>query len=405
MTRRALLSLLLPAAARAGAYRLALPGYRYEFPRDHFNHPEFQTEWWYYTGNLQTPGGRRFGFELTFFRQAVDRPAARTSVWQLDDVWPAHLALSDIEGGRFLHTERLSRGGPGLAGASLEQRRVWNGNWEVRWQGETQRLRATAAEFSLELSIHPRKPPVIQGIDGISRKGPGKGQASHYVSFSRLGAEGTVRLDGRDFPVGGAAWMDHEFFTHQLGGEQTGWDWFSIQLANESELMLFRLRRRDGTADPFSAGAYIDSRGQSRHLASTDFTLTPHETWTSPATGAAYPIHWTIAVPALHLALDARTPLVSQELTGRSPAYWEGAMDFTGTAPGRGYLEMTGYDKPIRIGWRRLALPAANRIRYSGFHDRANDCLYRIHGAGDLWLDRSGRRRRSSPCPRGEGRG
>jgi predicted secreted hydrolase len=328
---------------------VALPGYRYQFPRDHFNHPDFQTEWWYYTGNLQTADGRRFGFELTFFRQAVDRPGAKSSIWQLDDVWLAHLALSDIGGRRFLHSERLNRTGPALAGASLGERRVWNGNWEVRWQGETQNAQAIADQFSLTLEMNPQKPPVIHGINGVSQKASGAGHASHYISFPRLRVAGTIRLDGRDFPVTGTAWMDHEFFTHQLQNNQTGWDWFSIQLTDNSELMLFRLRRRDGTVDPFSAGTYVDAAGRTRHLAAADFALTPHETWTSPATGAAYPIHWTIVVPSLHLNLDARTPLPSQELTGRGATYWEGVMDFTGTMAGRGYLEMTGYDKPFQF--------------------------------------------------------
>lgn len=341
----------------AGEYRLALPGYKYEFPRDHFNHPEFQTEWWYYTGNLESGGGRRFGFELTFFRQAVDRPAARDSVWQVEDVWLAHLALSDIGGQRFLHSERLNRAGAGLAGASLGEARVWNGNWEVRWEGGTQRLQAVADTYMLTLALRAATPPVIHGRGGVSQKAAGPGRASHYISFPRLEAEGTLAWEGKRYAVRGTVWMDHEFFTHQLEANQAGWDWFSIQLEGRTELMLFRLRRKDGSVDPYSAGTYVDAEGRARHLEVRDFRLTPEAWWKSGKTGGEYPVEWEVAVPALALKLKARTPLRDQELTGRSklsPSYWEGAMDFQGTrggspVKGRGYLEMTGYDKPVEL--------------------------------------------------------
>jgi predicted secreted hydrolase len=184
--------LAVSAPATSDPYRIALPDYRYEFPRDHFNHPEFQTEWWYYTGNLRTAEGRRFGFELTFFRQAVDRqPAA--SVWDLRDAWMAHLALSDIEGRQFLHAERLNRSGPGIAAADVKQARVWNGNWQTQWTfdpkvpgGSTQTLQAIADRFSFELSLKPEKPPIIHGKNGVSQKSEGAGKASHYISFTRL---------------------------------------------------------------------------------------------------------------------------------------------------------------------------------------------------------------------------
>src|SRR5580700_7448568 len=172
-----LVALLLVAALPACAqYKTALPNYRFEFPRDHFSHPEFQTEWWYYTGNLRTAQGRRFGFELTFFRQAVDRKPAET-VWDLKDVWMAHLALSDIDDGQFLHSERFNRTGPGIAGADLKQSRVWNGNWQTRWSfepsmpgGSAQKLEAVADRFSLDLTLKAEKGPVIHGKNGVSQK-------------------------------------------------------------------------------------------------------------------------------------------------------------------------------------------------------------------------------------------
>jgi predicted secreted hydrolase len=331
-------------------YRLALPNYHFEFPRDHFNHPDFKTEWWYYTGNLRTSEGRRFGFELTFFRQAVTRQPP-SNIWDVDDIWMAHLALSDIEGRQFLHTERLNRAGPGIAGADLKQARVWNGNWQAQWSGSSQKLQAIADRFSFELSLTPAKPPVIHGQNGVSQKSEGVGNASHYISFTRLKTEGAIILDGKRFSVEGTSWMDHEFFSHQLESDQTGWDWFSLQLDDGSDLMLFRLRRTGGSVDLFSAGTYVDPHGRSRHLSAGDFKLTPEKIWTSPGTGGHYPVEWTVEVPSLGLKARITTPLEQQELAGKKnslPTYWEGAIDIDASLLGRpqkgvGYLEMTGY--------------------------------------------------------------
>ncbi|MBM3773566.1 MAG: carotenoid 1,2-hydratase, partial [Acidobacteria bacterium] len=184
-----------PAATEARSaftgFRPALPGYRYSFPRDHFEHPEFRTEWWYYTGNLRTAGGRRYGFQLVFFRQAGRPESARAkpenpSAWRVDDLYLAHAALTDIDGRRFHYQKRLNRAGPGIAGASFAERRIWNGNWSARWEGPSQLLEATAEDFRLRLRLAPLKPHVIHGVDGVSRKGAAAGAASHYVSFTRL---------------------------------------------------------------------------------------------------------------------------------------------------------------------------------------------------------------------------
>ncbi len=371
-----------PAAPAVGyQWELALPGYRYEFPRDHFNHPGYQTEWWYYTGNLKSPEGRRFGFELTFFRQGMVQPVpppaeanpkrprtgdaapASSERWRVNDIWMAHLALSDLDGAQFYHEERLNRAGPGLAGADLATRRIWNGNWEVRFDvaaagaQPVQQLQAVADEFTLRLALHSQKPPVINGVDGVSQKAAGRGQASHYISYTRLEASGKLEIGGRTFSVSGLAWMDHEFFSNQLTPDQIGWDWFSIQLDNGEELMLFRLRRRDGAVDPYSAGTFVDSKGTNRHLSVSQFSLLPGATWTSPANRAQYPVHWTIRVPSLALELSASTPLDSQELVSRNPfwpTYWEGAITLHGvrgglTVSGVGYLEMTGYDRAVQL--------------------------------------------------------
>jgi len=350
-------------AAESQPFRMATPGYRYVFPRDHFNHPDFQTEWWYYTGNLHTSQGRRFGFELTFFRHGVDRKNTDQAVWDVRDLWLAHLALSDLEGGRFLHTERLNRAGAGIAGADGEQARVWNGNWQAQWKLDanapgamaSQRLQAITERFSLDLAMTAAKPPVIHGENGVSQKAEGAGRASHYISFTRLPTSGAIVIEGQRFEVTGESWMDHEFFTHQLAAGQSGWDWFGVQLQDGSEIMLFRLRRKDGAPDPFSAGTYVDPRGRATHLAAKDFSLAPGKIWTSPSSGGRYPIEWQIRVPSLHLDAGVTTRLPQQELTGRTrsePTYWEGAVDVTATRNGHqlngaGYLEMTGYAGPV----------------------------------------------------------
>ncbi len=347
-----LLALAGMLGAAADPYRLALPGYKYDFPRDNFSHPEYQTEWWYYTGNLHASDGRKFGFELTFFRQGVRREARVASVWDVQDVWLAHLALSDIDGGRFYHNERLNRSGAGLAGADPAQARVWNGNWQVRWIGDGEHLQAIGDGFEFDLTARSEKPAVIHGVDGVSQKSEGAGKASHYFSETRLRTSGAVAFDGRKYMVDGLAWMDHEFFTHQLAGNQSGWDWFSLQFDDGSELMLYRLRLKDGSPDPYSSGTYVDAHGKTTHLKRDEFALTPGKLWTK------YPIAWRIGVPSLSLDVSLGTRLPQQELTGTnraSPSYWEGAIEVHGSKQGHavkgvGYLEMTGYAGPVSFG-------------------------------------------------------
>lgn len=353
---------LLTAAviACAQTWQVALPGYAYSFPRDYFDHPDYETEWWYYTGNLRAPDGHRFGFELTFFRQAVrlktGTAESENATWKPDQLYLAHLALSDIDGGTFYHTERLNRAGPGLAGISLKQQRYWNGNWNVRWNSLTtgdQQLQAVCDRFTLTLDLRPQKPVVIHGQGGISKKGPEQGQASHYISFTRMAALGRLEWSGNSISIDGLAWMDHEFFTEPPGSGILSWDWLSIQLDNGEDLMLYRLRDAKGNETPYSSGAYVDPRGKATFLNSTQFSLTPGETWRSPNSGATYPIAWTITVPSLDLHLSERTDLKNQELFMKgsiSPAYWEGAVSYQGErhgqpAKGVGYLEMTGYAK------------------------------------------------------------
>jgi predicted secreted hydrolase len=340
-------------------YQVATPGYRYEFPRDYFNHPEYQTEWWYYTGNLTASDGHRFGFELTFFRQGVNRESRNQGTWDVQDLYVAHLAFSDLDGKAFYHTERANRAGPGIAGIDEKQERIWNGNWKITRVGGVQALEAFGGRFSLNLTLQPQKPPVIHGENGISQKAETPGHASHYISLTRLKTDGSVELKGKSYTVSGFSWMDHEFFTEQLEKDQVGWDWLSLQLNDDTELMLFRIRRKDSSIDPYSAGTYIDAGGRSFHLGKQDFSLIPAEdSWKSPVTGAIYPVRWKILVPKLKIELDVTTRLDSQELSGKSqliPSYWEGAIDLDGRRGGAdlrgsGYLEMTGYDRAVVLG-------------------------------------------------------
>jgi predicted secreted hydrolase len=340
-------------------YRQALPGYRFQFPRDHFDHPEFRTEWWYYTGNLRSSDGKRFGYELTFFRHALQpKLPDNANVWDVRDVWMAHFALSDIDGQRFFNKERLNRSGAGLAGIDARRGHIWNGNWRVEWTGERQKIRGIAENFSIDLSARALKRPVTHGANGVSQKSAGAGRASHYVSLTRLATEGAITVDGKQYRVEGLSWMDHEFFSHSMESNQAGWDWFSLQFEDGSDLMLYRLRRKDGSVEPYSSGTYVDASGASRALRLADFSLEPGRTWTSPATKARYPIEWTIRVPSLSLVCRLTTHLPQQELGSKSTGantYWEGAIEVEGTlgktqTRGSGYLEMTGYAGALQMG-------------------------------------------------------
>ncbi len=363
--------LLATALSWAQNWQIAAPGYHYDFPRDHFSHPDYQTEWWYYTGNLHAADGHRYGFELTFFREAVhvtkDAADAEGATWRPDEIYLAHLAFSDIDGGEFYHTERLNRAGPGLAGATNglndPQQKYWNGNWHVRWSApnsDEQVLEAVTERLRIGLTLKPEKPFVIHGQSGLSVKGALAGEASHYVSFTRMRATGQVEWKGTSRKLEGLAWMDHEFFTEPPDNTLAGWDWFAIQLDNKEELMLYCLRTRSGQASRYSSGTYVDGGGKAHFLGAGDFALTPIAAWRSTRSGASYPIGWKVEVPSLELELSERAALKDQELfsaNGISPSYWEGAVSYEGRSHservrGVGYLEMTGYSGAVQLGGR-----------------------------------------------------
>ncbi len=322
-----------------------------DFPRDFGPHPDYQTEWWYYTGNLDTPEGRHFGYQLTFFRRALLPPSQinlRPSDWAATQAYMAHLALSDVDGGRHSSFERLSRGAAGLAGAEADPYHVWLEDWSVEQlsPGEYQ-LTAHQDGLSLDLQLSDIKGPILQGEQGYSRKGPDPGNSSYYYSQPRMETHGTILLDEKSFPVSGASWVDHEYSTSALSTDQIGWDWFSIQLDNGDDLMMFQLRAADGSIDPYSSGTVIYQDGSTRILNKDDFTIQVGDTWKSPASGGIYPAKWTVVVPSEGLTLEIVPYLPDQEMD-LSYHYWEGAVYISGnhagqTLHGSGYVELTGY--------------------------------------------------------------
>jgi predicted secreted hydrolase len=328
-----------------------MPGYRFAFPRDHASHPAYKIEWWYYTGNLQTSAGRRFGYQVTFFRVGVDAAPVNPSRWAVRDLYMTHLAVSDPSGQRYRFEERLNRGGPGLAGAEIDRYHVWNDDWTASLGvGGQHVIRATGKRSGIDLLLDEGKIPAVNGIDGISQKGALTGNASHYYSLTRMPTRGVIVIDGERFEAAGESWMDHEFGTSFLEAEQQGWDWLSIQLTDRRELMLYQLRRGDGSRDPRSSGTLVDPSGRTRHLSAAEFTMTTAGPTFHAPSGATYPIRWTVQLPGEGLTLNASTPLENQELSTSAArvSYWEGLIDLAGTsrgAPvsGRGYLEMTGY--------------------------------------------------------------
>jgi predicted secreted hydrolase len=351
-----LIALVVAAAATAlGAadpWREATKGYEFAFPRDHASHPDYKIEWWYYTGNVTAADGRRFGYQVTFFRVGIDHAPTNPSRWSVRDLFMTHLAVSDVTGQRYRYVERLSRGGPGLAGGATDRYRVWNEDWTASLDERGHHvLRALDEKAGVDLVLEPGKPPVVNGLDGISQKGERVGNASHYYSLTRMPTRGAITIDGQRVEVSGESWMDHEFGTTFLEPEQRGWDWLSIQLADGRELMLYQLRRADGSRDPRSSGTLIERDGRATHLSLSDFTLSAGARNFRARNGAVYPLTWTVAVPSKQLELHVTTPLANQELAlerSSGVAYWEGLIDVAGTEAGRalsgrGYLEMTGY--------------------------------------------------------------
>jgi predicted secreted hydrolase len=333
-------------------WKQATAGYKFAFPRDHASHPDYKLEWWYYTGNVKAKDGRRFGYQVTWFRVGIDHSPSNPSRWTIRDLYMTHLAVSDAAGQRYRFAERLSRGGPGLAGADGHRYNVWNEDWTGTLNERGQHvLKATSQDAGIDLVLDEGKAPAINGVNGISQKGAREGNASHYYSLTRMPTRGTIMVDGERVEVEGLTWMDHEFGTSFLEPEQLGWDWLAIQLSDGRELMLYQLRRADGSRDPRSSGTLVNKDGSTVHLGNDDFTQTPGQAQFKSSNGTVYPVEWTIGVPAHGITLRVTTPLADQELSlvrSTGIAYWEGMIDVAGTAggakvTGSGYLEMTGY--------------------------------------------------------------
>ena len=335
----------------AKAWQKVIAPRPFVFPDDHAAHEDYRVEWWYYTGNLQTDDGRRFGFELTFFRAGVDKNPKNPSRWAVRDLYIAHFAISDIRDRRFHFYERSRRAGVGWAGASTERYHVWNEDWEVRLDGEDHLLKAQDGDCAIQLWLSPKKPHVLQGDRGLSQKGPSEGNASYYYSLTRLETSGSLTIEEETMPVTGLSWMDHEFSSSFLEQGQQGWDWMAIQLDNNQEMMIYQIRRNDGTPDIHSSGTVIDERGRADPLRNDQFQLIPEDRWHSPDSGARYPVLWTVRLPEKQTLLRVQAAFPEQEMNTLATIgtpYWEGSVIVTGTwegeeVRGRGYLEMTGY--------------------------------------------------------------
>ncbi|MEE4270327.1 MAG: lipocalin-like domain-containing protein [Thermoanaerobaculales bacterium] len=319
------------------------------FPRDHGAHPDTRTEWWYVTGRVTAADGRRYGFQVTFFRQglAAGDPEPGASTLRARQIAAAHLAVADIDAGEFHHAERLRRSGGGLAGWSTDDLDVWLEDWEMRRDAAGRiRIIAHDQKIGLELELDPEKPLVFQGDRGYSQKGPSPGNASAYLTWTRIAVSGQIVVDGLETEVTGAAWFDHEWGSSQLGDGVFGWDWFSLRLSDGRDLMVYQLRRDDGSSDPFSSGSVVATDGSSSHLLHHDFDIEPVRWWTSLDTGGRYPTGWRVSVPAHGIELVVTGLLPGAELDGRATTgvvYWEGPVDAEGSQRGEGYVELTGY--------------------------------------------------------------
>lgn len=333
----------LLAQTTPDGFALPQPNRKFTFPRDHASHPEFRTEWWYLTGHLDSAQGRRFGFQVTFFRQASRDPSNKVT-----HLYLAHAALLDAASGKFIHEERLNREGWDAFSSSTTLD-VRNANWSLKLDEATNHLHVTAtvkAEAVLKLDLDAAKPVVVFGKEGVSRKGISESAASHYLTFPRLKATGLVTIGTQNHEVTGEAWMDHEFSSSQLDEGQAGWDWAAIQLTDGREIMVYRMRRTDGSTDAASTFTWIEKDGTLRALKHDQFIWKSLTTWKSPHSQATYPNHVRIECEG-HL-FELRPVVQDQEQGGEITGlpYWEGAcdvLDAQGQVIGRAFLELAGY--------------------------------------------------------------
>jgi predicted secreted hydrolase len=338
------------------SFRFAAPDRAIVLPADHAAHPEYATEWWYYTGHLRSKDGGRFGFQLTWFRVGLTAEQQTTSKFKAKTVYFAHFTVTDKTGRTFRFAEKLSRGGSyDNAGADARVLQTWLGDWRLEGLGPMFYMSAREDSMALSLIGTPRKPAVLQGTNGYSQKGEAATNASMYYSMPRIAVTGVLTLDSVPVEVEGEAWMDHEFGTSQLDAGQIGWDWFSLQLSNNEEVMVYGLRRADGSYDEHSSGSLVLANGTRVPLAAGDFRIEVLEQWKSPKSGATYPSKWRVSIPSQQLVATITPYVADQELRTENSVritYWEGAASVEGTrngaaVSGEGYVELTGYAKPL----------------------------------------------------------
>jgi len=342
-----------PPPAASGFAR-AIEPWAWRFPRDHGAHPEFQTEWWYYTGVLATAEGPRFGYQFTIFRRAISpRPQLSDSEFRTNDIYMAHFTVSDIKNQEFYHDVRYARGGAGLAGAITDPfYRVWLEDWAVSAEDDNAnktRIAAASDGFAIDLQLRQLKKPALQGRNGLSPKSGERGNASYYYSLSRLETFGGVTIGKEDFTVSGNSWMDHEFSSSALGDDAQGWDWFGLIFDDDTELMVGQIRLSDGGFEPAFGGLLINADGSARYLDSAEFSITATDIWRSPHTEADYPARWEIVIRGdAGFRIQVAPLQADQELHDASIIYWEGAVAVSGDKTGYGYAELTGYVDSMR---------------------------------------------------------
>ncbi|MGH8633554.1 MAG: lipocalin-like domain-containing protein [Burkholderiales bacterium] len=322
-----------------------------QFPRDEGSHPEFRIEWWYITGWLNQASAQPLGFQITFFRARPDLKHDNPSTFTPRQIMVAHAALSDPAHGRLIHAQRTARDGFALAGADLGRTRVWIDHWRLLQTGPSYHAQIEAQEFSLDLTFDVTQPPIKQGQDGFSRKGPAAESASYYYSLPHLRTIGVITQEGKKTNVNGVAWLDHEWSSQYMESDAVGWDWIGINLSDGAALMAFRMRDRQG-GHFWAGGALRRADGSLRVFSPADIRFTPRREWRSARTGTNYPVSWRVKAGNLELAIE---PLFDDQehdtRVSSGTIYWEGAVRALvgGKPAGLGYLELTGY-------WRRLEL-------------------------------------------------
>ncbi len=356
-TRRAVLlaGAGLAGTLTAGQAAHALPAKTLVFPRDRGAHPDFKTEWWYITGHAKSSGsprGNEFGFQLTFFRSRIDSTQAMTSKFAAKQLLFAHAAITDVQGKKLWHDQRIARDGFGVATSSESDMAIKLRDWSLKADGSTYTAELPASDFGLKLQFNETQAVLLQGKNGLSRKGPEAKQASYYYSQPQLATTGSLRVQGKTFDVQGTAWLDHEWSQELLAPGVIGWDWIGMNLLDGSALTAFRLRDKDGGA-VWDGGSFRSAKNDLNVFSKGEVIFKPVRSWTSPLTQTTYPVEWIVRTPADSYTVKAM--IDNQELDSRQSTgsiYWEGLselIDSNGKKVGSGYLEMTGYSKPLQM--------------------------------------------------------